>query len=226
MSNEISNVSSADVMALLDSEAQSKYATEKALSTVTKVGDWLPYIQLMSSNSPEVKRREFEQGHFALNKNRQKIDLGDSFVAYLLAWRPKAMIFQPPQTWYNPESEGFKVIEATADEPNSGKGYGPEFLIWLPERKDFALYFLGNKTGRNEAPNLISLINTKVRQCRITSHLIETKKHMWHGPKVVSCDLTIEMPDVDLLREEMRKFCNPPESELEPAEKAESGGRG
>lgn len=218
-------VSANDMINIMKSQGQSKYATEKALSTVTKVGSYLPYIQLMGSNSKVVKRKQFPMGNFALVENKVNHDLGDSFVAYLISWRPKAMQYAPTvQSYFDTESEAFKAVEAKADTKDSNCGFGAEFLLWLPDSRKLATLFLGNKTGRNEAPNLIACIESGVHKCRINAELIEDKKNDrdWHGAKLFPYDLDIKVfPSPDELKEQLEKFNNPPAATSEPSEKDE-----
>ena len=226
LSSELIPASPEDVKNLLAS-SQSKYATTTALSEVTKVGDWLPYVQLMSGNSIQVKKGEFPMGHFALCKNRQLLDLGASFVCYLLAWRPKAMQFSPKVlSFFDTESKEFKDIQERSKGKNAGCGYGPEFLVWLPEYKELATYLLGNKTGRNESPQLIALIEDGTFKCKQEAHLIEDGEYAWHGPKTLPYDLDIELPPMSLLAKELQKFNNPPAAQEEVAEDAEDGDQG
>ena len=98
-----------DLGTLLDQSGDGKYANEKALAEVTKVGDWLPFIQLMGSNSTEVKQGKFPMGHFCLRSGRQLVDLGTSFVGVFLDWRPKAMKFDSkPISVFDTEHPKFK----------------------------------------------------------------------------------------------------------------------
>ena len=192
----------------------SKFATDVALATVSSSG-YLPYIQLFGANSQEVKRGEFPMGHFGLNKGKDnRIDLGDEFVGFFLSWRPKAMVYKPEVlSFFDPSAEAFKKIQAEADEPNSNKGFGAEFLVWLPQHKEFATYFLGNKTGRNEAPNLIGpMTDTQgPLACIQKAKLIETARYSWHGPSTLPFDLDIDpMPEVGALANQLEKFNNPP----------------
>lgn len=221
MSNELATP---DAIANLVANSESQFANEQALATVTKVGDYLPFVQLYGSNSKEVKRGAFPMGHFGLRRSKSAIDdLGDQVVMFVLGWRPKAMQFEPePISYFNPESDAFKNIQATADGKNSGKGYGPEFFIWLPEVKEFATYFLGNKTGRNESPNLLGPFKASGPfTCIQESTLIETKQYSWHGPKTKPYSLSIEMPPLETLTKELQKFNSPPEAAKEPTEHAE-----
>lgn len=226
--NELAELTATqDVGALIEAAGQGKFADDSAMAVVTRAGDFLPFIQLLGSNSMEVKRGDFPMGNFCLKKNRQLIDLGKEVVMYLIAYRPKAMIYKPKAiAYFDPKSPEFKDVIATADQKNSNKGYGPEFLVWLPSTQDFAHYFLGNKTGRNESPNLVGLVKGKIHKCVQKSHLIETPEYSWHGPKTLPYDLDINpMPDPEVLLAELTKFNNPASSQLEPEEKDEKDDR-
>ena len=200
----------------------SKFATKEALKTVTKVGDYLPRIQLMSSSSDIVKEGKFPMGHYALIKGKENyLDLTQEFICLILSWRPKAMQFQPDViSSYNPSSDLFKDIEERSKKPQSGCGYGPEFLLWLPEQVELVTYFMGNVTGRNEATNVMALCpsNGKNGVCVFGSHLIKSKKGTWHGPQVRPYNQEINLPDWALVKPEIEKFNNPSESEIEVAE--------
>lgn len=223
MSDEMIERSAADTLALLDKEAGLPDAN--VLAEITKVGDFLPYIQLCSSNTKECKTGQFPMGHFALRENKQFIDLGTEFIVMLLALRPKAMQFKPNVAqFFDPTTPQFKQIQAEADVPNSHKCFGPEFFVWLPVQQKFATYYLGNKTGRNESPSLIACMSA-TRVCKQKSELIENKDHSWHGPKTLPYDLPITQPPLDELQKLLEKFKNPPAVTVEPAEAAENDTR-
>jgi hypothetical protein len=209
-------ISQNDLGSLIESAGASKYATPQAMTEVSKVGDYLPFIQLLGGESKEVKRGLFPIGHFALRRGKQMIDLGTAMIVMIIAWRPKAMVYsEKPVSYYDPNSADFQKTQATADAPKSGKGYGPEFLVWLPAHRTFATYFMGNKTGRNEAPNVEAIRAGDKKTCKIAAELIETKEYTWHGPKTYPYDLDMEMPDRALLLKTLEKFNNPKDSEVE-----------
>lgn len=212
---------------LKDLSPPSKYANETALSVVTKVGDYLPYIQLFGSEAKEVKRGKFPMGHFGLVSGKNITDLGEGFINLVLAWRPKAMQFDPVEAFYDHTSPAFIALQNRAlNEQNAGCGFGPEFLLWLPTQQQFATLFLGNKTGRNEAPNLIGPLKQRgAFVCRLQAQLIETKKYTWHGPKAMVSDLTIQFPTIEEIKKQLDKFNNPPKSEKEPVEAATKSDR-
>jgi len=202
---------------------QSKYSTQKAMTEVSSVGDYLPRIQIMGSMSDPVKEGKFPMGHFALIRNKVNEDIGDEFNCLLLGWRPKAMQFSPELlSVYNPDSDLFKQIKTRAQAPNAGCGYGPEYLLWLPDSLTLATFFFGNATGRNEAPN----INTYLPQnggsgaCTFKSVLIknEKKRQSWHGAKAFECGVDITPPeDWAAIGLEINKFNNPVEKVTEAA---------
>ena len=222
MSEELSTeLATPNAIADLVASSESKYASEQALATVTKVGNYLPYLQLLGSNSMEVKRGNFPMGHFGLRRSKNVVeDLGSEVAIFVINWRPKAMQYAPDVlSFFDVSSDAFKEIQSTADNKNSSKGYGPEFLLWLPEVKAFATYFLGNKTGRNESPNILGPFKSDGPfVCLQKSELIETKDFSWHGPLTKPYNLSIEMPPLDKLSEELRKFNNPPATVRSPVE--------
>ena len=201
------------------SEVESKFDNEKALSIVTKVGDYLPYIGLYGSNSDEVKRGNFPMGHFGLKQGKQIIDLGEEVPLLFLAWRSKAMNFAELESFYDVEDPAFEDLMHRANtEQNSGCGFGPEFLVWCwtAETPTFATYFMSSKTARNEAPNLLGPLKQGPCYKIQKAHLIETKKYTWHGPltKAYEMEATV-MPEQDKMLEIVNKFKNPPKSEKE-----------
>lgn len=192
-----------------------KFATSEALSQLTTTG-YLARVQLLGGNSEIVKEGKFPIGHFAVVVGKNHEDLTTEFNAVILSWRPKAMQFRPDiLSYYDPTSKEFKEIIVRANEGgDSGCGYGPEFLLWLPDYDKFALFFCSNVTARNEAGNIHSFMH---KVCTFKSELIKTKKYTWHGPRVSKCDLEVKMPDLAVITEVMTRFNNPPVNEIEQA---------
>jgi hypothetical protein len=198
-----------------------KYATADALKALSGSTSFLPYVQLMGSTSAAVKEGKFPMGHFALSRAKDSLeDLGDNFVCIIISWRPKAMQYKPEVlSLYNPENSVFKEIEGKAKQPgDTGCGVGPELLLWLPEQQALATFFLGNATGRQEAPNFLTFLG---KAATVKSHLIKGKKHTWHGPQVDRCNVEFPAPDWAELADRINGFNNPPDTELEAAEPTE-----
>lgn len=225
MSEEMIVAASADVLANLPSQAVT--ANDKVLSEITTSGDYLPYLQILGSNTACVQRGEQPVGSWGLTLQKNMQNLGRAITCLILSWRPKAMKYDPVEVYYKVDDPKFKEIVEKSDRPNAGCGYGPEFLLWLPDHKKFATYFCGNKTARREAPTLTGVTKTPKKQCQIQIHLIEGGNgYKWHGPKVMAYDMPITvMPPLEELQKWIAKFNNPPESETEQAE-APSSDRG
>lgn len=223
-------MSAADTIALLQQQGASKYATEKALTSVTKAGDYLPYIQVMGGMSLPVKEGKFPMGHLALTKNKQLVDLGTSIVALLLSWRPKAMQYSPEVlSYFDTESEAFKEVAARAEMPQSSCGNGPEFFLWLPEHQEFATFYFGNASGRMEGPNIVAAFKRGELACRFNIELAknEKKKQSWHVAKMAKYELEINVaPPTEALMTYLEKFNNAKGSVVEVAEKEAGGDRG
>lgn len=228
MSGEM--ISAADHMALLE-QTESRFANDKTMAEVTRVGDFLPYIAIMGGNSKAVKNGEYEGkvGTFALAKGKQLIDLGKEVILYIYSWRPKTMVYKPKmESFYDPSSAPFKEVEAICLAPgakNTNRGCGPELLVWLPEHGELAQFFFGNPTGRNSAPDFLACLKSGKRQCKAQCVLIDNGTYQWHGPRFAPHDVEIKnFPEQEFITKYLDKFKNPPASELEPADGVDARG--
>lgn len=218
------------LLALLNEGGEGKFATADAMKSVVGTGlRFLPYIQVANATSQAVTQRKTGIGTMFLTQNKEVISLQESFVCLLLAWRPKAMQYSPePKSFYDTTTTAFKEIERLADQPDSGKAFGPEFLLWLPERQCFATFFFGSKTARNEAPNVISLLRAGKVNVRFNTALIQdkSKKRSWYSTVCEPTDVGIQvMPSKDDLVSTVAAFKNPPSTDAAPSEKAEESTR-
>lgn len=218
--------------ALLDVGAEGgQFATPEAEQIVTTVGDYLPFIYLGNAKVPPP-------GHFYLKLNRTTVvPLGEDIVMLLLAWRPKAMQFKPKVlSFYDTQSEQFQEIQAICQggskAAKKNKAFGAEFLCTLPDvdPNRFCTYYLGNPTGRNEAPNLMSLLKPDgdtpaKRQCIQHALFIDDGENQWFGPQTKDYDQTVVYPDLNETTKILDKFKNPPAVTEEVAEGAEEGER-
>jgi len=199
--------------------AVTKYSDED-FALATKAGDYLPRVQLMTSNSDKCKKGDFPINHYALVRGKDFQDLGDSVDALVIAWRPKAIeMADAIIVDHDPNSEEFKRIQAKAGDANSGCMYGPEFLLYLPDQKEFATFFMGSKSSRNEAGNMRTRMH---KAATLKSQELSNKHYSWFSPSIVSCSTPFDLPDQAELVEQKQKFENPPEPELEK----DSGGDG
>ena len=195
-----------------------------AFKASTESGDWLPRLQLMTANSKECKGGKFPINHWALVRDQTFQDLGKSVDVLLIEWRPKAMeIGEQIITCYDPKLEEFERIKKEAGVKDSGCMYGPEFLVWIPDAQAFATFFMGSKSSRREAKNVLALIKNAGT---LKAKEITTAKYTWWSPIIEKCAGAFDLPDQELLVEQHSKFVNPPESEIERApEGGTEGGR-
>ena len=199
-----------------------KYTPED-LKKMTKSGDWLPRLQLMTSNSEKCKDGKFPVNHYALIEGQNYQDLGAQIDVVVFTWRPKALeIDDEIITNFDPESAEFQRIEEEADVPDSNCMFGPEYLLWLPETKQFCTFFMGSKSARREANNVSARIGMAAT---LTSKQVQTKKYTWFAPECLQCSQTLGIPDMEDVKKEVNKFNNPPESIIETVEEEDQSKR-
>lgn len=192
---------------------------------IAKSGDFLPRVQVMGGNSGLVKQEKIPIGVYALVHNKDKFEsLTKEFDCFVLAWRPKAMDTNgdQPLSVFNHESEQFKKIQEASGGQDSGCMYGPEFLIYIKGANCFATFFFSSKSARRESPSMQGRLG-KAATCKIK--LIEGRKYSWHSPVIVPCTTPFDPPAPDELKEQVEKFNNPSESEVETVDAKEGASR-
>lgn len=215
--------------------AISKYGDDKVFSTLSS-GTFLPLVQLMGSNSELAKEGKIGMGRWALVRSKEDfVDLGAEANLLILGWRPKAMDTSNKgsvRAFYNPQSEEFKSVIQKSDVQNSGCFFGPEYLVYLPNEKVFASLLMASKTARREAPNAKALIAVKSNDGQIVvekkfatlkCRLIKSDRYSWHGPIVTQCSTQYDLPPTEEVIEQLNKFNNPPEDDVEVAPDDSSG---
>lgn len=192
----------------------SKY-DDDAFSKMASTG-FLPRLQLMTSNSEACKSGEFPTNHYAQVNDSQNLDLGKSVDCLILSWRPKALDMNGEDivASFDPESDSYADIQKRSEEPNSGCMWGPEFLVYIPQTKAFATFFMGSKSARRVAPAVKGLM---YKAATLDSKKVETTKFTWFVPDVTPCQSPFDAPDMDEIKEQVEKFQNPPEPAVEVA---------
>lgn len=184
---------------------------------------FMPRVQLMTSSSKPCKEGEFPVNHYALVKGQQNIDLSGEVNCLVITWRPKAMrMGDSVMAVYDINNPEFKKIEEESGEQDSGCMYGPEFLIYLPNEKEFATLFMGSKTARNESPNLKALIG---KAATLGHQKISNKKYTWVSIQVTPCSTPFDIPPIESIQEVAEKFNNPPETDVETVDDDEVSDR-
>lgn len=203
--------------ALIPAEVAGELAKygDDVFSATAASGDYLPRLQLMTAASEKCKSGVFPINHYALIRDQNYIDLGESIDVLIVTWRPKALeIGDEVISVFKPDHPEFQRIQAKSSEQDSGCMYGPEFLMYIPAQKSFATFFCGSKSSRRESPNIRALMT---KAATLKSRFVETKKYKWYTPSVTSCSTPFEMPDMEDLKKSVDKFNNPPETTVEVA---------
>ena len=205
---------------------QNQLPSDELFAASTKTSSWLSRLQLMTSASKECKSGAFPINHYALVDGPNIIDLGKEVDCVVLSWRPKALdmsgeqiisLFRPDVVDGEVTNTAFKTIMEKSSEQNSQCMYGPEFLVWVPSVKQFATFFMGSKSARREAANLKNRIGFGAT---LKSVEASNKKYTWYTPLVTSCSTPLDPPNAEKMQNQLNKFSNPPESEIEVAEES------
>jgi hypothetical protein len=184
--------------------------SDAEFAEVSSPNKFLPRIQLMSSSSIAVTKRQIQGGNFGLTSGKDLVDLGQQFDCWPLNVRPKALDMREkrPVSYFDSKSEQFAAIKAASTVQNSRCMWGPEFLLWLPSEGKFATYFFGNPTHRRAAPDLKALLTAPdfPKPATISSVLIETEQYVWHGPEIVECSTPFDLPSKEEILEQDKNF--------------------
>ena len=200
-------------------------ATPGSFDSMVTGGDYLPRLQLFGSKSDACAEGKIGIGHYGLVKDETITDLGVEIDIAIISWRSKAVQIDGDNVVvdHKPEIDKdgnitnpvFNKIVQLSRVKNSGCMYGPEFLVWIPNARVFAIYHMNSKTARREAKNMEPLLG---KAATLKCHLIDNGRYKWHGPIVIPCSAPIEMPSEDKIRSEWTKFQNPPENDIETVE--------
>lgn len=206
-----------DLMAL---QGESQFVPETFKDIAGTGMNFLPRLQLFTSNSNEVKEMKIDLATYGLVKGKDSlIALGKSVVLIPLAWRAKAMDVKAepkPLAYFKQESPEFQaIVKAANADSNSGKMYGPEFLVWLSDH-GYCTWFFGSKTARNVAPMLKALLpkaNGHMQVAVGTAKFIDNGEYKWHGPEISpSAQSLANLPPAETLYATMKEFLDPQDS--------------
>ena len=206
-----------------------------ALDNLSQGSDFLKRIQLYSKGK-HVDKKLVEAGNFGVPLSAEKINqLGETIDVLIIDRRAKAIDMSDLENLiitYDSTSEEFMRIEAASTTKDSGCSYGPSYLVFERSTGKFYEFFCGSKSARIESSAINSYLpvtgrmieagvtdETKTRgpkPCTLRAHLIETPRFTWHVPKAEDC-LTpfAKLPTMEQIGEEVNKFRNPDEPEVE-----------
>jgi len=204
--------------------APAKYVSDEHWDSLASSSTFLPRLQVMTGNSGLVSSGKISPGRLGLVKSKEEVeDLGNQIDCIPLSFRYKAMSFSDNGdvvSKFNPSDPEFKKIQEKSSIQNSGCMAGIEFLLWLPNQDKFCTFYLASVSARKESANIRGLIG---KGATIKTKFIESKRYKWHAPVVTVCSSPLDPPEMEALKEEMEKFNNPKESEVELADSNEGG---
>ena len=199
----------------------SKFANEAALQATASDSQYLAYIQLMYATSNLVTDGKQSLGDFVLMEGQADMSLTKSFDCVCLSWRPRAMSYgEGTVSIFNPESPEFLTIRDRALNRVRNNAFGKEFLLYLPDYDRLALYFFGNLSGRNEAPNMTAILDEQNAGdayilVNVSSQIVG-KKDRYPVPVVKKSESVLSrFVDDDRLRAALNIFNNPKDTEIE-----------
>lgn len=200
---------------------------------------FLPRLQVNNGLSALVAEGKAGIGTLALVYTKEKfVDLGKGVAVLALSVRAKALLMPDggsPIAYYDQKSDDFVKVQKKAEEGTmNGNMFGPEFLIWIPSQNTFATFYFSSDSMRRVAPQLLQIMKKDPNNgaaglqpaaAKIAPEMVKGKKHTWW---VVSCNsestpLPTPQPGfVKRLKLELEKFNNPPVSEVEQDEAADT----
>lgn len=179
-------------VATLDLPAISKYGPEDDnQDDFTKGANFLPRLEFKSAGATIVKQKKFPCDHYAMVVGKKElVDLGETFVAFPLAYRYKALDFREKgkvKVSYDPKSEEFLKIKTEADRQRppgemSGCMYGAEFLLAIEKdgKTELVTLLCGSASWKAAAKKLFGLTRQFVT---FGSKLIEGK-YTYMAPEI------------------------------------------
>lgn len=219
-------------LALPESNLPEKF-DDSVIDAMTSGSAFLPRMQLMTSSSKACKEDGFTINSFARVQGDKTTELGKQVDGLILARRPKAVDFQsdPVICVYDPklDAEGnmtgiFKDLVDRSGGQDSGIMWGTEFLVWIPQTREFMTLFMGTKSGRIEASSMLAVYKSwkkgekKVPAATFEAKRIKNKSYTWYVPTCRPCSTPFDMPDVKEVISQIEAFENPKETAPELAE--------
>lgn len=182
---------------------------EKAFAAVSKVGDFLPRIQLYGGNSKACKTGHVPIGNYGIPRSEKDIlDLGKEVDVIVISGRAKAMRITADDTVitkFDHTDVEFQKIAAESDIQDSGCMFGPEFLLYVPKVKQFVTFFMSSKSARRVSGGLFQRLK---KAATLKSEFVEKGKFAWHAPVITPCSTPLDVPDSEEILAVATKFAN------------------
>ena len=201
-------------------DVPAKYTTEDFEDIAA--GDWLPRLQLATSQSEIVTSHGFPVNHFAVIRGTNGRDLGETVDILILAWRPKALeLGDPTITVFDKSDPEFaRIRKDMSRQDGIIRMAGPEFLVYVDG--EFATLMCGSKSLIIEAPSVMAPFQKwkdgEIPQpsATLAKQQLENKKgNKWWALKAGPCSTPLPVPSAAKVAEMVEKFNNPETSGVE-----------
>ena len=210
-----------------------------AYKDLAKGGGFLQRMQLFSKGEA-IDKGLIRPGRYGIPESKDNvIELGDCIDVLPLARRPKALDLSDTSdivTVYDHNDPEFERIKELADsgKPNTGCMYGVSFLVIERKTGRYLEWFLGSKSSRPEAGKVYPFLPVSEGEAKETgveprgpnamtlkSRLVKNKnKNTWYVPVVTECSTPVDFNETEAV-EQIKKFLNPPKSDVVDAPKNE-----
>ena len=220
MSEELANTNQNTALAPID---------DALFNSLTSSADYFSRLQLMTSNSNISQEQNIPAGNYVVIKTKQAVkDIGKEIDVLVCGIRFKAMRINGDNiiSIYNPSNPEFNKIKEESTIKDSGCLCGPEFLVWIPDTKEFATLFCANRSHKSVAPNIrAAMTDGSPGPVTLKSNFVKKQQYRWFAPVVTGCATPFEMPTSEALIENIDKFNHPKDSEIEAASEGEQSNR-
>jgi hypothetical protein len=234
----------------LDNLPVTSSGSDEQFAALAQSSGFIGRLQLYTKGTA-VNKRLIGPGEFGIPGSGESIEvLGDSVDLMVLARRAKAVDLNDTDaivTSYDPSEDAFKDIAARSALQNSRCMYGPSFLVYERTTGRFLEFFCGTKSSRSEAGKIYPFLPLTAadiearkaagndvsslephgpRAMTLKSRLVEKNDWSWHVPVVIPCSTPFSnLPKVETIIEEIRKFVTAVGEQPEKVEAAEVKGR-
>lgn len=191
---------------------------DDTFNQVAKSGNFLKRLQLNTAKAQICQDGKFPINHYAMIDGDNHDDVGAQVDILPIAWRPKAIDMSGDEVIcsYDANDPTYAKIQEKAGIKDSKCMFGPEFLCWLPCRKEFVTLFMGSISARREAGSIRTKLGKPVT---LTAVKVETKEYTWFAIKALNCSTPFGLPEVPEMMKIAETFNNPPKQEIEPGER-------
>ena len=224
MANAVAKKTDAKPVSLIPEDLIVTIGDEKRVADLTKSANYIPSVRVFDGSSKPCKAGKLPPGEIAIYKDADSyIQLGKEINALVIGFRPRAAIMEGGnvQNFFDDGSEEFKLVEAKAKQGVKNYNAGLEYLLYLPDTKAFAVFFLGNKSGRRESPKLKELLG---RATTIKSQFVEKPNNSWWCADIHPCSTPFALPANEDIKEAVKLFVDSAKVQAKD-ENTESEGR-